>query len=618
MVFVRDFKKLNRPRAKKILFATLAISSIFTIIVSSYQLYKDYSYEVSYLNNELSRVEESTVEPLALSLWSFDEEQVNLLLKGISKNPHIDYAVVVTSEGKTYSSGTRKEGHDYKIKKLDLKYTYKKGSDKIGQLTIGTSHKEIQEKLIKKAALILFSQMWKTFFVSLFVLIVIYREVGKPLDRLVTTIEKTSWNELDNHFSKEDLPQFSEDDEVGKIWNAIRIQNERIRSDIKEKQSLEKKMQEARKMEYLGNLASGVAHDFNNILQGIVSGVQMAQRQYADPEKHQKGLNSALKFANRGRGIVEKILLFCRDSDLEKYSIDLFESLEQTVEILQMTKARTHKVHFVKKSKSRFVNSDPTLLHQIFFNIAGNATDAMADTPGEIWIEVDEVEKFEGNKGPFLKVSIRDTGPGMSKEVMNQVFDPFFTTKKVGEGTGLGLSIVQGLVADHKGYMSVDSKEGEGTVFCVYFPVSDGLSPKKEKVMGTEVVESKGTNLRVVLVDDEVDLVEAVGSNLSEYGFDVMTFSDPRKAREFLNAQGDQIDIVVSDYKMPELNGLELATAVKGVHPALRFILFSGFYSELAERSNMFERILTKPASIESLIKNINTVYAQSATVKAA
>ncbi|MFT5726862.1 MAG: PAS domain S-box-containing protein [Desulforhopalus sp.] len=348
---------------------------------------------------------------------------------------------------------------------------------------------------------------------------------------------------------------------------------------------LEVQLQQAQKMEAIGTLAGGIAHDFNNILSAIYGYTQLAQMHIGNPEQQKESLDGVTQAANRARNLVKHILTFSRKGKQEKFQLSISSLAKEVVAMLRQTVPSTIDISH-EISSSGTILADPSQIHQVLMNLCTNAYHSMRKEGGTLRIRVidKELEKAKilcGTTvppGKYTMICVSDSGAGMDDKTMKKIFEPFFTTKIVGEGTGLGLAVVHGIVADHQGYILVDSKRGVGTTFRVYLPVSDGKDVKAI----TKSVPHCGLqgSERILFVDDENAIQKIFGKVFRKYGYQATIFGDPEEALAHFKVASDQFDLLITDMTMPKMTGIELINKVLEIKPDLPVILCTG-YSDL-------------------------------------
>ncbi len=412
-----------------------------------------------------------------------------------------------------------------------------------------------------------------------------------------------------------------EKDDAGNIvtlYGANQDITERKRAE-EEKIHLEAQLLQAQKMEAMGVLASGIAHDFNNVLQGIIGFTEMIKEDTVDSRQHRK-IELVLKGAHRGRGLVRQILAFCRETKPERKTVGLREIVEDGLQLIRPALPSTIRVRFTCFAEHDTISADAGQIHQILMNLCTNAAHAMEKTGGTLAILISD-HAVTGEDLPFPQVipgryvtlSVHDTGCGMRPGVLERIFDPFFTTKRKGEGTGLGLSVVRSIVKTHGGHVTVTSKPGKGSVFTVYLPETKTAADPHE----TTVQPVTGGSERILFVDDEEMLVDLNGERLSRLGYDVVTTTSSTKALELFENEPHGFDLVISDYTMPHLTGLDLAERMWKTRPDIPIIICTGHNDnvlfESAKKTGV-EEFLLKPQSRDDLARTIRKVLESRTT----
>jgi PAS domain S-box-containing protein len=382
-----------------------------------------------------------------------------------------------------------------------------------------------------------------------------------------------------------------------------------------ERERLELKLQQAQKMEAIGTLAGGIAHDFNNILGAILGYAQLTQMHTAEDPRVQGYVGNIFKASERAKGLVEQILTFTRQGKSQKVPCDIAIVLKEVVKLLRASIPST--IEIVQKIPSNLgpVMADQTQIHQVLMNLCTNAAHAMEARGGRLTVAlesrtVDETALTAGDdlaSGRYLQLSVRDTGTGMDKAMMDRIFDPYYTTKAVGEGTGMGLATVHGIVSDHGGRVFVQSVPGEGSVFSVFFPVLDNPAEVADQ---KPVSYAKGTE-RILYVDDEDLLVEVGVEMLKDLGYDAVGTTRASEALEIFKARPDGFDLVISDMTMPGMTGDQLAAEILRYRPDIPVIICTGFSkrmsSELASTIGI-RALLMKPVTVQELSRTIREV----------
>ena len=363
---------------------------------------------------------------------------------------------------------------------------------------------------------------------------------------------------------------------------------ERIRAD-EETILLERQLRQAQKMEAIGTLAGGIAHDFNNILGAISGYTELTLGQVPYDSKANKYLKRIFTATRRAVNLVSQILAFSRQSEKELRPVRMSPIIEEGLKLIRATTPTTIDIHQNITAEPDLVVADETYIHQIFMNLCMNANHAMREKGGVLSVDLINESIVSGdmnhpgiNPGPYLKLTVSDTGEGIEPGAMDKIFDPFFTTKKLGDGTGLGLSVVHGIVQSLSGNIKVDSCVGKGTSFSAWIPVlSDSLL--ENFVEGEDTIIIRGSG-RILFVDDEEALIEMARDLLESLGYEVTARQDSVEALEIFRANPDRFDLVITDQTMPKMTGMNLAQEVLRIRPNIPIILCTGFSSTVNAR----------------------------------
>ncbi|HET7535299.1 MAG TPA: ATP-binding protein, partial [Candidatus Didemnitutus sp.] len=414
---------------------------------------------------------------------------------------------------------------------------------------------------------------------------------------------------------------------VSPLGNKVLVWLTDITEQTQVRQRLQKQdehLRNSQKLEAIGTLAGGIAHDFNNLLTTILGNTQLMLMDLPPNRPEAESLGQIEKASRRARLLVQQILTFSRQAKASRQAVRLGPMIDEVVAFLRAVARGTVEFEHVSLAAAPEIPADPTQVHQVLMNLGTNAVQAMRGTTGRLTfteelVTVDAAlvaQQPELKPGRYLRVTVRDTGPGMSPEIVARIFEPFFTTKPAGEGTGLGLSVVHGIMQQHGGAVTVYSEPGRGTCFHLYFPLATTVA-----IAGTEErapAVPAGAGQRLLFVDDDPVILETVRKILQRLGYEVSAHLRADDALVEFEAAPDRFALVLSDLTMPGLNGLQLATRVRARRAELPVMLFSGFWSEAdlaATRTLGVTATLYKPISYEILGRSLAQHLPRNATV---
>ncbi len=388
-----------------------------------------------------------------------------------------------------------------------------------------------------------------------------------------------------------------------------------VKQDISDRKLLQEQFLQSQKLESIGQLAGGVAHDYNNILSVIIGYAHLLKRKFKGDPENEKPLDAILAAARRAASLTEQLLVFARKEMISPKIINVNSSIESIEKMLQRIIGENINLVFHPGRDVRNIKIDPSQFDQILVNLATNSRDAIkgigtiAIETMNVSIDEDYVKYHAGlTVGEFVKLSFTDTGMGMDEETVKRIFEPFFTTKEKGQGTGLGLSTVYGIVKQNNGYIYATSKLGEGTTFEIYLPPSyeeadRTLEQSSEiSVLGTETI---------LVVEDQVDILELTKASLEKYGFCVLTAIEPNEALRLCESYDGTIHLLLTDVIMPVMSGKSLRERVKTLRPKIKTLFMSGYTAnELSPEGILAEGIdfIQKPFTPAELANKVSEV----------
>jgi len=354
-----------------------------------------------------------------------------------------------------------------------------------------------------------------------------------------------------------------------------------------EKSELESRIYQMQKMEAIGTLAGGVAHDFNNILTAIMGLAELSVRATTQGEPVRRYTEQILASCHRARDLVSQLLSISYKSEKQQEPVKLIPVIKDGIGLIRATLPSTVEIRTEIEAEFDYATADSTQISRIVMNLCTNAAQSMRNMQGEIIINVSNSfvdDKYASShpdlkKGLYLLLKVADNGSGIEPAIIERIFEPFFTTKERGKGTGLGLAVIHGIVKNHGGSIYVHSKPGEGSTFEVYLPVSEY---KNEVTVNETEIPVTGHAL-ILLVDDEEMLTEVNGSILETLGYSVTACSSGAEALRIFSDKPEAVDLVITDMTMPGMTGLDLASEIKKIKPGIPVILCTGFSEQLTK-----------------------------------
>jgi len=397
----------------------------------------------------------------------------------------------------------------------------------------------------------------------------------------------------------------------GRIVNYVAVKR-----DITEPLRLAAQFQQAQKMEAVGLLAGGVAHDYNNMLSVILGYAELALEKVDPVDPLHDDLQIIITAAKRSAGITRQLLTFARKQTIVPVVLDLNQTVETMLAMIRRLIGEDIDLAWLPKANLRPIKMDPTQVDQILANLCVNARDALAG-PGKITIETGNVvfdaaycaDHLGFVEGAYVLLAVSDDGCGISKEVMGNIFDPFFTTKEEGHGTGLGLSTVHGIVKQNDGFINVYSELGNGTTFRIYLPQHMEQDAVSAQTKALDMPLSQGET--VLVVEDESVLLMMAQMMLRKLGYQVLAAGTPSEAIELAKKHEGQIHLAITDVVMPEMNGRELAERLQALSLGLEILFMSGYPADVIARRGVLEagvNFLQKPFSVHDLATKVREV----------
>jgi two-component system cell cycle sensor histidine kinase/response regulator CckA len=382
--------------------------------------------------------------------------------------------------------------------------------------------------------------------------------------------------------------------------------------DISEQKKLEAQIQQSQKMEAIGTLAGGIAHDYNNLLMGILGNVSLISLDFDSSHPYYKKLKNIEKYVRSGADLTKQLLGFAKGGKYEVKPVDINDLLEKSSEMFSRTRKEI-RIHRKYQKDIWSVEVDLSQIEQVLLNLYVNAGQAMPGG-GSLYLQTENVtlnenyvRHFSAKKGDYVKISVKDTGVGMDENTIKRIFDPFFTTKDRSRGTGLGLASAYGIIKNHGGIINAHSMIGQGSTFDVYLPASPKKIVQKEE-LNREALKGSET---VLLIDDEDIIIDIGGQILERLGYRALTARSGEEAIEIYQANKNEINLVILDMIMPDMGGGETYDRLKKINPEIKVLLSSGFSID-GQASEIINRgcngFIQKPFNVEQLSRKIRGI----------
>ena len=387
----------------------------------------------------------------------------------------------------------------------------------------------------------------------------------------------------------------------------------------KEHEKLQAQLAQAQKMESVGRLAGGVAHDFNNMLSIILGHVDLALDQVNPSKPLHNNLQQILKAARRSTDIVRQLLAFARKQTITPKVLDLNSIVEKMLQMLRRLIGEDIDLLWKPTKNLWAVKIDPSQIDQILVNLSVNARDAIAGV-GKLTIETGMVSFDQAYclehagfiPGDFVLLAVSDNGCGMNKETLDNLFEPFFTTKGAGKGTGLGLAMVYGIVKQNNGFINVYSELNQGTAFRIYLPRHHSEPGEIPRESSVKIPSGQGET--ILVVEDDTDILDLIRIILEDLGYSVLTAASPGEAIQQSKAYAGRIHLLMTDVVMPEMNGRDLAKQLIALYPNLKLLFMSGYTSNVIAHQGVLDegvQFIQKPFSRKDLAVKVREVLAE-------
>jgi len=399
-------------------------------------------------------------------------------------------------------------------------------------------------------------------------------------------------------------------DEKGNI-----LQSRLIWRDITERKKLEAQLQQSQKMEVIGTLAGGLAHDFNNILNIIIGNTELAVDNVPERNPAHQNLVEIRQASLRARDVVKQILAFSRHSIEEKKPIRIAPIITESLKLLRASIPTTIEIRRNLSAEQDTILADATQINQVLINLCTNAAYSMRENGGVLEVNLDNIQIDEGEKaayyglipGDYIRLTVNDTGSGIEPEIIERIFDPYFTIKSAGKGNRMGLAVVHRIIKSHGGNITANSEPGKGATFEVVFPV---VEIEAELEIKTSDSIPRGTE-RILFIDDEMLIVKIAKQMLYRLGYQVDARISNLEALEVFRKSPDAFDLIITDYTMPNMTGRALAKELMCIRPDIPIILCTGFNEQIDEdvaKKMGIKAFVMKPIGVREIATTIREV----------
>lgn len=402
---------------------------------------------------------------------------------------------------------------------------------------------------------------------------------------------------------------------------AMALHKHKMEKDQQEAESkareLEKQLLQAQKMDAIGKLTAGIAHELNNALLTVMGNIGLAKNYGGDDSRVDERLQLALKGCERSAALIRQLMGFARQGFYRPERVEFQEVIQEAIGFLSPILEKNVDLKFEPGHERLLVTIDRGQFHQVIANLVINAQQAMPNggrismTCGKSYVEEPSHRNPEAVPGNYVTLRIEDQGEGIDPGNIDRVFEPFFTTKSKAQGTGLGLSVVYGIMQRHLGWITLESELGKGTIATLSLPESSSLEafvPKQEEELVRKPPHGRGS---ILVIDDEVTLVDVVCRYLEEFGYTTTGFSDPLKAVDWYKDNSEEVDVIILDMKMPKMDGSAAFTRLRAIHKGARVFLFSGYSQDEAVERVLkagAEGFFHKPIDFDQLLHRLGEI----------
>jgi signal transduction histidine kinase len=604
--------------AVKIIAAIVIVSVVSTAVFSTIELAREWQLLVSNDESDAQSVVDANIDSLALAVWTIDERAINVTARSLTHGQSIFRVEISDDLGKVWNfvEPNPPESADAEWSRP----LFRPGSHEvIGTLRVWENYDVNRGLLKERVFTLIVAELIKVALLGVLMFMIFDRTITGPLRRLVQRLRSSAGRPEAITIER---PFHSHRDEIDALVDAMNDssrERQRLEGERERRRQYEER---ASKLEALGRLAGGVAHDFNNVLSVMAGYTEFLREDLPANSKERQYAERLAQCNESAKKLVRQILAFSRNETAALKPISIAGALEDIRPMLRSAIPTSTELVYEIDDRLPSVAADANQITQVLLNLLMNANDAFDGRPGRVVIRARDNGKagdadatnsitvlaFDAGK-PHVRLEVEDSGPGMSMDVMQRIFEPFFTTKSVGKGTGLGLAIVYNVVKTHGGGLSVRSAPGKGTRFRISLPVAiDG----QVREVSTNGALRTAVARRILVVDDEPTIGDMLRIGLGRMGYEVVYRRNPLDAVALIEAGAEPFQVVLSDQIMPGMSGIDLIRRIKARNPDVRCILSTGFSESTdaeAARAAGADAFIHKPAAISDLIRLIEEMF---------
>ncbi len=617
---------ISNPIDRRLVAGVLFFSGVVILILTSIQLYIEYRRNLSEIDLQFRRIDQSFKKPLSEAVWVLDENGIRNLLEGMLQLRDITYLEAWEGGRLVIAAGDSKAPRSIR-KVIPLTYRYERKNRHIGNLVVTADLSGVYDRLADRFVLILLVQGMEILLVAGFILLIFrffvtrhLTAIGEYLKRLdlktppepLVLHRKQHKDELSltvGAINEMTANLFSAYEEIARELEARKSAEARLKAayaevekriaertaalseakskleaEIREREAVEYQLRQRHKMEAIGTMAGGVAHDFNNILGIIIGYAEITAEDLTHDNPAHGNLREIIDASLRGRDVVKHLIAFTRKGALDRKPVSIADIIRETKQLVRASTSKAVEVRVKTGEDIPAVSGDGNELRQLLLQLAKNAAEAMDAEGGVLTFEAGErnippekAAKLDIEPGPYVYLAVQDTGPGIPPAKQDRIFDPYFTTKDPAVYSGMGLSIVRGIIRRHDGAIDVESVEEGGTTVTVFFRAM------RQAVLQPlpEAAPPMGQGEHILLIDDEPALA-AVGRQLLEtLGYRVETATDPRYALDRFREAPHRFDMVITDMSMPFITGDVLSKKMLSIRANIPILLCTGYSAKI-------------------------------------